>query len=288
MRKNINTWFSVIMAILITAFLVILSAWVLLLVLQEQKNTRLVYNSIATYEWALWANELALLKIKNHWEWFEDSVENIDDDSKLLGKNNNITNKDVQITYNIDNYSKEYEWTIKSWEYEIIPLYFDEWEYIQTNSKNPNIWSSDIKKTQDIKFTSSDNITWNIIWNNDDWETFWINWKWWKNSVVNSESIWNIKTSEDDSTNLWDWARKQDYWEIKISDFLSQYKQNYLIIYNPLENEVSYKLESDTWFANPRLKVIWSWKTGDFRQNIEFTENKNRYLDLIKYSLYNK
>ncbi|EKD66262.1 MAG: hypothetical protein ACD_49C00056G0017 [uncultured bacterium (gcode 4)] len=279
-------WFSTIIAMLLTAFLIILSAWILFLVLQESKITRTVLNTVSTYAGAEWSLEYALLKIKNHEDWFSDSVNNDDFDSNFLA-NNTVAAKNQIIWYDIYNSSSTYTWYIKSSWFEIIPLFYDKWSLIQTNSKNPNPNTSDISKTLNFKFNSDTWITWNIIWNNASWDTFWIvgSGSSFGTGYTVSSSIWLFKkTYENTSTDAIDFKLEN----IDIWTFLATYSNNYLIIYNHNLSDVSYTMESSNWFSLPNLEIISYSNIWDFKQNIKFTENKSKYFDILKYSLFNK
>jgi len=288
-------WFSVIISLLITAFLIILSSWILTIVVQENKNTRLVYNSISTYAWAEWANEYALLKIKNHEEWFEDSIAEIDNDYdvNILAKNiNNLTSKDPKIEYSIYNEDNEYTWSIKAWEFEIIPLFYDEWEKITTNSKNPNKPSSNTIKTSSFKLSWSWNYLRNIIWNNPTtWISHWITWSWitwkiiWTGYVWLDYTEWFQKDLQDD-TDVWSNTKKLYLTSKSIWDFLNENEDNYLVIYS--HDDIDYSIESIQWFTLPKLKIISTSRIQNFKQNLEFNEDKNKYFDALKYSIFSK
>ncbi|EKE30129.1 MAG: hypothetical protein ACD_2C00038G0006 [uncultured bacterium (gcode 4)] len=292
MKTKHNSWFSTIVAILLTAFLVVVSAGVLSIVLQESKNTRLVYNSISTYAWAEWAQEYALLKIKNHDEWFQDSiVDGQDDDSMLLAADpDDVKPKDQHIEYTMSTNSKNYSWMVPSWEFDIIPLFYDKGIMMQHNSKNPTLTGA-IMKSSNFKLVWSWAFVWNIIWNDPTWETFWITWTWttwvsiWGWYTVSSEN-WKIKKVEDDEGIAW--AKKITFEQIKIKDFIDAYDHNYLILYNPTKNELSYTIESMEWFSTPKTSIIASSRIGNFKQNVLFEENKNRYFEALKYSIINK
>lgn len=289
-----NKWFSVVIAIMITAFLIVISSWILILVIQESKNTKLVYNSISTQAWAEWTIEYALLKVKNHSDWFADKIDFKQDvDANILAYNiNKITNKDVVTSYEITNNSKSYSWIIASWEFEIIPLYIDNWELITNNSKNPNKNSSSLSKVLTFKFSWDNDYVRNIIWNDMSWTTFWMVWTW-----SNNLSVWawfsvnydsgNMKSIDNDSLVLDD-SKTIKLENIKIEDFLTRYENNYLIIYNVSQDWLSYSLESNELFSLPKLKITASSKILNYKKNLEFSENKSKYMDMLKYSIFNK
>lgn len=289
-----NKWFSVVIAIMITAFLIVISSWILVLVIQESKNTRLVFNSISTYVWAEWTIEYALLKIKNHSDWFSDKIDfKQDKDANMLAYNiNKITNKDVVTSYEIINNSKSYSWVIEFWEFAIIPLFVDNWELITNNSKNPNKNTSSLSKVLTFKLGWDNNYVRNIIWNDASWITFWMVWTW-----SNNQSIWawflvdydngNMKSIDNDSLVLDD-SKTIKLENIKIEDFLNKYENNYLIIYNVSDNKLNYLIESNELFSLPKLKIIASSKILNYKKNLEFSENKGKYMDILKYSIINK
>ena len=293
MRTNNITWFSSIVAILLTAFLVIVSSWVLWIVLQESKNTRIVYNSISTYAWAEWAQEYGLLKIKNHEEWFQDKVvEGSDYDSKLLANDpDNTTPKDQFIEYSMNTFSTSYSGSVESWEFDVIPLFYDKGSAMQPNSKKPE-WTDWIENTNTLKFSWDNDFVWNIIWNNATGDTFWMVWTWavWINTgwwyAVDKEN-WQMKKILEDANIWWD-TKLITFESMKIKDFIDTYEHNYLIIFNPTDNKLNYFIESNEWFANPKTSITASARIWNYKQNLLFEENKNRYFEALKYSIINK
>lgn len=284
-----NKGFSSVIAIIMTAILLLITVWILDLYVSEWKINKIVFSSISSYAWAEWALEYALLKIKNHREWFEDKITKEDYDSKLLAENpwNINKSKDNIISYEIESYAKDYSGSIASYQFEIIPLFFDEGKLIQKNSKNYSSSSIDITKTIDFKLTSPDSLLWNIIWNNTiSWETVWISGT---GKTINKDSIWFKK--EFDTTS-WVWEYRFTFAESKIWDFIDKYENNYLILYNPLSTTTKYNIISNEWFSLPWIKIIasgetWTWKLN-FRQNIGFEKNKSDIFELLKYSIFNK
>ncbi len=292
-KPKTKSWFSVIIAMLITAFLVILSSWILSLIVQESKNTRITFNTISTYAAAEWALEYAMLKLKNHQEWFQDKVVYNDDfDSKLLASdpNNIIFQKDQIIEYEINNYAKSYTWSIWVWNFEIIPLFFDSWSSMQINSKNPNKGISNVLKTSFFKIENlNGDITWNIIWNDTNWSTFWIVWTWWTSTSFGSwysvdNYLWAMKKVDDSTSEIKiDFNTWSDIWK-----FLQDYENNYLIMYNSSSSPVTYHIESNKGFSLPNTTIIASSTIWDFKQNIEFSESKSKLFDMLKYSLFSE
>lgn len=292
--------FSVIIAILLTAFLVTLSSWILGIVLQESRNSRLVYNTISTYEWAEWAIELALLKVKNHEEWFADMV-NINDEDYDLYKNTPNFNpkKDPSLEYEIKNYTFIYSWSIEPWEIDIIPMYYDDWIKVdstnpETNSKLIWTWTSHIITTKNFKLDPGWDLVRNIIWT-FNWNTAWISWTWVDNlaiwtDIATMKSEWYFKfltgsLSIADTQEI----RYDSSYSIKTFMYSTILQYPYLIIFNPSPSTpVKYTLTSIEWFSLPKLSIIWTSRIGNFKQNIEFGEDKSKYLEMLKYSIINK
>jgi len=201
----------------------------------------------------------------------------------VLANNNN---------HEIKNNSKSYSWNIASWEFEIIPLYIDAWELITNNSKNPNKNTSSFSKALTFKFNWDNNYVRNIIWNDMSWTTFWMVWTWSNNLSVGA---WfsvncdngNMKSIDNDSL-VFDDSKTIKLENIKIEDFLSKYDNNYLIIYNVSINKLSYSLESNELFSLPKLQITASSRILNYKKNLEFSENKSKYMDMLKYSVFNK
>lgn len=288
-----NKWFSTIIALLITAFLIVLSSGVLQIMVQESKNTRIVTSSITTFAWAEWALEYWLYKIKNHSEWFEDKIIYPDDgESKILVSDTFEPRKSPILQYEMNNFKKSYSWTILPWDYEIIPLFFDSWALNGINSKSP--FTKNVNKTLNIKLSTQWEIVWNILWNDTDWISKWITWigknvpaTFWTDSF-STYSTWSIKISEDDSW-MWDWIKKESInWSKDIRQFLTENEMNYLILFNPTESWIGFKLDSTDWFSSPNIEITWTSILWDYKQNIQFSEKRSSVYDILKYSIYSR
>jgi hypothetical protein len=119
--------FSIIVAILVSAFLIVLSMGVLDLILWERRITKVVYNTISGYAGAEWALELALLKIKNHRDGFFDKIGLDDVNSGLLAADPSSPKRTEQkIAYTLETRSDDFSGsTTGSGEFVIIPLFYD-------------------------------------------------------------------------------------------------------------------------------------------------------------------
>jgi hypothetical protein len=68
--------------------------------------------------------------------------------------------------------------------------------------------------------------------------------------------------------------------------FITTYKENYLVLYNPGVAAISYSLNSTELFTLPSTKVIASGKVMNSIINLQMTEDKSRLYDILKYSLF--
>ncbi len=255
MKKN-NTWFSVILALLMVWFMVVLTSWVFLLILWENKDTKQLEYFFKAEAWAMWSLELAMLKSKNNsYSYSEERIK-----SELLC-NNSCWNKDTKISYKIVS-----TWTwidrkaIKPYDFAIIPLF----------SYNDNNILIDAKN---FKLTVSDNIVWNIV--SFSW---WISWLWsFYSNWTTQKDRWNYKRIIS-----WD----VDYEKIFVKDYLSSATHNYLILNNTSNLEENYSIESNDNITLDKTYIIASWENMWTKQNIQTTIDTSSYLNLLKYSLY--
>jgi hypothetical protein len=282
---NNKAWFSIVVAMLVTAFLIVLSMWVLDLILGDRKITRVVYNSISTYAGAEWSLELALLKIKNHREGFKDEIVLDDTNSWLLGKNGTAGKMEQKIAYTMDTRSNSYSGSAKEGEFVIIPLYYDDEIWITHNE------NSAMKKTELLKVDWIDwNVVWNIIGNINSWihegDTLWLVGKW----PIQEDTMWDQKIIDNNVCDS-DGNCEIKYSSWSVSDFIRDHSDNYLILFSdaPFHYEIKSGKDAsgnDTFFSLPKISVVATSQIGDFMQNISFTEDKSRLFDALKYSVF--
>lgn len=261
--KN-NSWYSVIVSLLIIWLLLILSTGILNMILTEMKDNRGMWDNIKAYAWAESAQELALLQIKEKWYAYYDKIDhNINDRSVLLWNNPLVLvdfkpMKDVFVSYDIWSMVSEYDGELSTLWYDILPLFYidDLWEQ--------KINSYDLIVT----WWNESDLIWNIIWN-----TNWISWTW-------TNLDWIMKTFN--SNNL-------QYSEVVINDFISSSNTNYLILFNASNtNIINYNIKSITWeyFSKPKTSIISSWEIGEYKQNLETILDNTKFLNRQKYSIY--
>lgn len=253
--KNNNSGFSILIAIFMVGFLLILVIWVFNLMLRDMKDNKWSENYIKAYAWAEWAMELWLLKIKEEWYWVDDDL---GETNSWILSFHTWKNNEPKISYEMDMEVNNYNWTIWTGSTVIIPL-FSNSNYI----KKPEFNISTIWFEWDI--------IWNIIW---VWE--WMSWTW------NFNYSWpKIK------------YKKKGWWyeELKIDTFLTNNTWSYLMLFNKsVSQKIEYNLKDGDWkfFSKPVWGITSSVQVGKFKQNITTNIDNTEYLRMLKYSLYSK
>lgn len=253
--KQSNQWYSIILAVLMVWFMLVLTHWVLTLVIGESRDTKAIENYLKAYAWAEWALELGMMEAKL--ENYGVDTENTDFSQTL--HNNEWNNKDVSIEYEIQGLVNSLEnREIEAWEFAIIPMF---WK--GTEVKRPRL-------------------TW-----------------------VNNEVVWNILSESSGlaGTGSFDkdrqWVEKKilitstesrvDLSNKKVSDFLNENNENYLILHNTWDTPVSFTLKSDIsteFFTNTTVKIIGTGEVWGWKQNIFVDIDTQNYLNLLKYSVF--
>ncbi len=269
MKKNLKkSWYSIIIVLMITGFLLVLTSWVLNLVLRELNDNKWAWNYLKAFAWAEAAQELALLQIKKHSYWVYDKINlsETDNRAKIL-RNQKNDKKEILIAYDLNSKTKVYSWTLEPFKQAVIPLF-----YIKTDDSIEKIDNLKLKILNN-DYTDKTKMAWNIISKNWDWI-------WWNNEI--------------DTSTKGKW-RKADWHflaEIKISWnnwFLKKYDNNYLIIINLDPNKnLTYQITSNKYFTKPISNIISQAKIWNYKQNLETTLDNTAFLSILKYSVYSK
>lgn len=262
--KN-NSWYSVIIILLIIWLLLFLWIWIFNLILNDLKDNRAMWDYIKAYAWAESASELALLQIKKNWYAYYDRIDhNLNNRSIVLANNPLDVNQfkssdDVFVSYDIWSKVDSYEWTLSPLWYDIIPLFYvdDTWE----------------KKVTNIDFSiilwEDSDLAWNVIWKES-----WISWAW-------TDMNWVKKTLTSD------WLK---YTKEDLNEFILDSNTNYLVLLNSWNTStIKYKIKSNNaseYFSKPKTSIISSAQVWNYKQNLNVDLNNTEYLNMLKYSIY--
>ena len=275
--------FSTIIAILLTAFLTILSAGILNLFMVENKMNHFLSDGVSAYMSAEWALEYSLLKSSNHREGFSDIITDSDKESELLQSIS--SKKKTSISSILRASDTSYTGTIAPGNFELIPLFYDKGERIQSSAKNPNKDTSAIIKTISFIVSQDGNLAWNINGNDSTGRTYGIAGTGGVNQSFGNDSNAYFKKgfSKQINTNNLMTANTQ-----MIDHFLATYENNYLILSNISDNPITYHISGSDGFTLPERSFIASSTVGKSKQNIDFQENRSQLFDILKYSIFNK
>lgn len=72
-----------------------------------------------------------------------------------------------------------------------------------------------------------------------------------------------------------------------VSDFISDTTDAYLMVYNDGVSPQDIRITADTLFTLPTLTVRAESQKNDSIQVFQFTEDKSKYYDALKYGVYN-
>lgn len=252
MKTNNKKWYSVIIAVLMVWFMLILSLWVFSLILKESKDTKMMESYLKAYQAAEWGVELALLEAKvNNYNL------SVNENSEVFKSSTSLNPiKDPKLNYKIESQTNKLEdKQIVSWKFHIVPL--SRVNKFKLESNNPQ------------------KLVWNIIW-----EKKWISWVWNIDNLTN----WNLKTI----SNTFDIALNESK---NVYDFLSSNNEEdkYLILNNlDTTNSIKYNLVSlnAEKFVKDKTQIISSAEVNWFKQNLRVEVNNLEYLNLLKYSIY--
>lgn len=275
MKYNNNSWYSIIISVLLIGFLLMLTTWVFNLVLKEHNDNRGLWDSIKAFAWAESAQELALLKIKEKGYWIDHKIEHdVSTGSIVLSENPwDITtfnrNKEAFISYNL-NVLAEKVWSeyvfsdiLTENQYSIIPLFYENEgiNFVRSYDLSINSW-----------FASD--LVWNLV--------SWSGWIWnngadsmnqgnWKNISVNP-STWIPEAKH---------VSNQDRWT-----FLSTRNNAYLILFNGWNSDINFTLKSLQKFSKPKTTILSSAQIWKYRHNLETKYDNTQFLNMLKYAVF--
>ena len=240
-------------------------------------------DGISAYMSAEWALEYSLLKSSNHREGFSDTITDSDKESELL--QGISSKKKTSISSILRASDTSYTGTIVPGNFELIPLFYDKGQLIQSSAKNPNKDTSDIIKTVSFIVSQDGNLAWNIIGNDSTGKTYGIAGTGGMNQSFGNDSNAYFRkgfSKQMDTDNLMIASTQM------INYFLTTYENNYLILSNISDNPVTYHISSSSEFTLPERSINTSSTVGKSKQNIDFQENRSQLFDILKYSVFNK
>lgn len=284
----------------------------------EQKTSRLYYDSIVATAQADGAFEYALLKIANHRDGFQDSLRESDPDQILWSGSTARTNKNT-VNYEIRAQTLSWDITLAPNEIGIFPLFVGAGNLIawSSNSRDPSL-SMNILPVKSLRLIPSgwnnDAIAWNIVatdtkdQNNirnisisgtggiDGANTIWMMRLDNRLCLSNAgETVFDCQaaTTEEELIYFYDMSGSvNDFLSnpANLSHFSSTYLKTtepYLIVFNTdPNNAASFHLETDSPFTLPKMELYTEARKWDAVKRIRYSNDKSRYYDALKYSLY--
>lgn len=252
-KDTSSAWYSIIIAILMIGFLLVLTTGILNLVLQEMNDGRGRQNYIKAYAAAEGWLELAMLQIKEKWYGFAGTMSG----SKLLWN----SRKDGEISYSIESKVSSYSGALDPFSYDILPLF----------------WINEDGDTEPISNlifnTSYNEITWNIFGSGS--------------GIGGSGSIPSTFT-EKKLVNDGIVNKKFVSSSVSLSDFLNNNPWSYLSVYNNSNSPKTYTIKSSDSFSLPRAMILSQSRVGKYQQNIETELDNTEFLWILKYSIFSK
>lgn len=258
---NTTSAYSVIIALFVMSFLLVLTTGMFRLVLWELIQNRWEEWYTQAFAGAESARELALLHIKQNWYGAYDVINHeISNRSILLSPSSDISSfkaqKEVFISYDLWYKANTYTSTVEKFGYDIIPLFSDD------------VHVKDI--TLGITQWNSETLLWNIIAPESGLAGFW---EFTGLTPGKSRSLVSGAISFDTPS---------------ITEFLNKDDQNYLIIFNAGQSDLVYEVstQNETYFTLPRTNIISSAQIWSYRQNLQTHLDNTQFLWILRYSIF--
>lgn len=299
--------FSILMALGTIWVLLIVTIGLATVFQKEMQLSRLQYDSILSYAQAEWAFEYAMLKIRNHPDGFSDTMNSLDPDSRIFSGASSRTDN-VKVGYSIRSHSIDYSFSGGFDMYKVFPLFIGKCQWIIGTASSCDPRESSLKevvRSLEVRTNGNPNLlSWSIVAQN-----------WSENisisgtgEITGSEKgIMRIQWETCLSSN-WTtipctgWlpvAERLSYFydkEGSVSEFLANPASGQfagLVISSPyllLETawpSVSIRVKTNTPFTLPETVILAEGRKGNALQAIEFREDKAKYLEALKYGIYN-
>lgn len=250
-KYNTHTWgYSIIAAILMVGFLLVLTVGTLNLVLAEMQDGTGRHNYMKAYAWAEWAMELWLLRIKDSWYGYYDSFTG----STMIWTWPKNARVSLDFQWRVSLHNGE----LDAYEIDIIPLF-----WIDTSGSMHDVGT--------VVFNGSADMAWNIIGRDGGISGVW--------AFTNTTEVW--EKIYDEVTGILSYDSTRKVWE-----FLSA--ENYLVVHNTSASNKNYSLEvwAGEYFTLPRSDILSSGKVWKYSQNLRTEVDNTEFLWILKYSIY--
>lgn len=256
-QKSSRSWYAILSAVLLTGFLLILTAWTFHIVLQELYDGRGQQNYLKAYAAAEAGLEEALYLVNEYDYWYHEIRSW---DTSILGDNPKIP----EVAFDFESKSKAFTWSLESFDMDIIPLFWRDSDGMYHNI----IWDLEL-------VDETDSFAWNIVWLDVG--------VWWSGAFISSTKqvprrILNTTTSQLQQFNIE---------TVVLNEFLMQDEMRFMIIINNSDNTQQYTLLSwGEYLTLPRHDIVSSGRIGRFTQNIRTELDNTEYLGLLRYSIF--
>ena len=239
-----------------------------------------------------WVFEYAMLKVGNHRSGFEDSTMSGDLDGNLLDLSKKIS-KWLQTEYQIIASSTGKTFTLSGGEHLIIPLFVSTGsDSIGVKSKHPG-YNPNSTNTKDLSVWGISSMSWTIIWQHNGENVAITGW-----GEISPSTLGTIRTKEDQcfdangSNTLCNGLEAEILPYVfdtdkTIASFLETVKEPYLIIYNKFTIDINVNITALTPYSLPTTTVTSKSQKWQSSQIFQFTEDKWKYYDALKYGIYN-
>lgn len=241
-----NSGYSIIAAIMMIGFLLILTTSTLNLVLQEMQDGKGRQDYMKAYGAAEWAVEQALYRIKEYGYGYDYKVEDVD----TLWSDN----KSAKISFDFDSRVSDYSWELEAYGTDIIPLFWID--------ENGTYYES-----SDIRLSSAPaTMVWNILGDNG-----WLSWL---------GDFSSLDTAGHKTLTGYGYMQVGNFLSQPGYEYLILYNptgstQSYYLEKQSWED-----------FSRPEALIYGNAQVGKYKQNIRTTVDNAEFLWILKYSIY--
>lgn len=285
--------FSILMALGITAILIVLVAWLSALYLRELRLSRLWYDEIIALAGAEWVFEYSMLKIRNHRDGFSDSMTWGDQDGRQFWLMT-ARSSQLQVGYIIEAQSTGAVFEIPAGEHLILPLFVGYGDLLSGRSQDPRFFTG-THRSEALQVEGTKTQDWVIIaWSGS--ENIWLLWS--GNIFFHTKGVIRhrgVDCYDQNGNRVINCLPKSQVYEeavyfwdepMMVKDFLGTYDDPYLMIHNTSRDIMRIDVRAKTPFALPTSRIESYSKNGDALQVFEFLEDRSRYYDALKYGVY--